>query len=111
MKPEEDGVAKARQKHKKDSRKRYTKAWIGFADKRVAKAFVNYCNGETMKGKRRSRFYHDIWCLKYLKGFRWTHLKEELAYHSAMQERKRAEELSRIGREKVWIDQKNAQAE
>lgn len=31
-------------------------------------------NGQQMGGKRRSAYYYDLWCMKYLPKFKWDHL-------------------------------------
>ena len=35
-------------------------------------------NGQPMGGKHRSAHRHDLWCIKYLPGFKWDHLTEEI---------------------------------
>uniref|UniRef100_A0A673BDD2 Activator of basal transcription 1 n=1 Tax=Sphaeramia orbicularis TaxID=375764 RepID=A0A673BDD2_9TELE len=54
----------------------FTEGWVEFRDKRVA--------------KKRQRFASDLWCIKYLHRFQWTHLSERLAYeHTVLQQRLR----------------------
>jgi hypothetical protein len=31
-------------------------------------------NGQQMGGKRRSAYFYDLWCIKYLPKFKWDHL-------------------------------------
>ena len=31
-------------------------------------------NGQQMGGKRRSAYFYDLWCMKYLPKFKWDHL-------------------------------------
>jgi len=109
MKPEDEAVARRRKKFNRDTRKRFVEGWIEFADKRVAKAFVHHCHGQTMKGKRKSRFYHDNWCLKYLKGFKWTQLKEEISYQKAIRDKKMAQEMAQVNREAKYYETKAGQ--
>ena len=45
----------------------------------------------TIIGGKKGNFYHDdIWNLKYLKGFKWEHLTEKLAYERRIREQKLA---------------------
>lgn len=110
MKPEDESIARRRKKFKKDSRRRYVSGWIEFLDKRVAKLFIIECNAQPMGGKRKSRFYHDLWSIKYLKGFKWTHLKEEISHQKTLMEKRRVEELATAKRETKYVQSKTAQA-
>ena len=35
---------------------------------------VKMLNGQPMGGKRRSAYFYDLWCMKYLPKFKWDHL-------------------------------------
>ena len=39
-------------------------------------------NGQPMGGKHRSAHRHDLWSLKYLSGFQWDQLTDEIGAHS-----------------------------
>ena len=62
----------------KSSGKNFTEGWIEFEDKHVAKQVAQMLNGQPMGGKRRSAYFYDLWCLKYLSKFKWDHLTEEI---------------------------------
>lgn len=49
-----------------------------FEDKTVAKRVAAVLNGTPMGGRRRDAYHYDLWCLKYLKKFKWDHLTEEI---------------------------------
>ena len=71
----------ARKRRKKmggNSGKNFSEGWAEFEDKRVAKAAAQMLNGNAMGGKRRSAYHYDLWCVKYLRGFKWDHLTEEI---------------------------------
>ena len=64
--------------------KNFTEGWVEFADKRIAKRTAVALNGQRMGGKRRSAYYDDLWCIKYLPRFKWDDLTEEIAYQKAV---------------------------
>lgn len=66
------------------NRKRnFTDGWIEFVSKREAKIAVETLNTRIIGGKK-GRYYHDdVWNLKYLKGFKWRHLTEQIANENA----------------------------
>ena len=47
-----------------------------------------------MGGKRRNPWYHELWNLKYLKGFRWTHLNERKAYEQETRKQRLRQEVA-----------------
>lgn len=56
----------------------------------------NFFGIGTRKG---SIFYDDLWNLKYLSKFRWSHLTGQLAYERAIREQRLNAEISRTKRE------------
>ena len=67
---------------------------------RLAAQVVAMLNGQQMGGKRRSAYYYDLWCLRYLPKFKWDHLTEEINYQKAVQEQRLAAEVSAAKRER-----------
>jgi len=99
--PEDPAQRKRRRRTGGDSGKRFTEGWIEWADKRDAKKAVALLNGQPMGGRRRRESqYSDLWNLKYLSGFSWTDLSEEIAYEAAVRDQKLNAELAQAGREK-----------
>ena len=49
-----------------------------FHDKRVAKTVALMLNNTPIGGKKRSYYHDDLWNIKYLSKFRWTHLTEKI---------------------------------
>ncbi|VDM45510.1 unnamed protein product [Toxocara canis] len=73
-------------------RKVFTEGWVEFKNKSLAKRVVASLNNTAVGGKRRSAVRETLWTMKYLSGFKWTHLKEQLTYeHKVEQQRMRAE--------------------
>merc|ERR1712170_2311 len=102
--PENELITRKRLKFTKDKRKRFIKGWIEFSDKVQGKEFVKMCNGQLMKGKRGSKFYHDIWNLKYLKNFKWSQLKQKISLNKAIHKSKLTFELNLAKRENQFIE-------
>ena len=73
--------------------------WVEFLKKRNAKTSVLALHGNLIGGKKRSRFHDDLWCLKYLKGFKWSDLTEKISYENAVREEKIKNELAQARRE------------
>ncbi|GAB4820281.1 hypothetical protein N2152v2_007327 [Parachlorella kessleri] len=93
-------LRKKRKKEGKNTGKNFTEGWVEFEDKSVAKQVVKMLNGQPMGGKRRSAYFYDLWCMKYLPKFKWDHLTEEINYQKAVREQKLAAEISAAKRER-----------
>lgn len=77
------------------SRKRYVEGWVEFKKKRVAKEAAKTLNGTTLQyGRKRSILNGQVWSIKYLHRFKWTHLTEQLRHDKAVKEQKRRFEMS-----------------
>jgi ESF2/ABP1 family protein len=77
----------------------FSEGWIEFLDKKDAKSAALLLNGQPMTQGKKKYYSQDLWCLKYLSGFRWTHLTEKLAYERAIKEQKLQTELAQSKRE------------
>ena len=95
--------ARQRKKNGGNGRKRYTEGWVEFADKKVAKAVANSLNATPISSKKSSRFHDDLWNLKYLSGFTWNQLKEQITYERAARESKMQAEISQSRKETEFI--------
>jgi ESF2/ABP1 family protein len=73
--------------------------WVEFLKKRNAKTSVLALHGNLVGGKKRGRFHDDLWCLKYLKGFKWSNLTEKISYENAVKEEKIKNERAQARRE------------
>jgi ESF2/ABP1 family protein len=83
--PEDSATYHRRVKSGGSKRVCYKEGWVEFLDKHVAKAAAALLNGTTVGGaehgsKKRGFFSSDIWCIKYLKHFKWHHLAEKANY-------------------------------
>ena len=60
-----------------NKKRNFTEGWVEFADRRVAKAVAMALNNVPIGGRKRNYYHDDIWNIKYLPKFRWTHLAEK----------------------------------
>ncbi|OQR82533.1 pre-rRNA-processing protein ESF2 [Achlya hypogyna] len=77
----------------------FTEGWIEFSHKSVAKRVAAALNTKPMGGKKRGFYYDDIWNLKYLKGFKWAHLTEKIAYENRVRDQKLRLEIAQAAKE------------
>ncbi|EPY83147.1 activator of basal transcription 1-like protein [Camelus ferus] len=86
---------KKRSKYSKD----YTEGWVEFRDKRVAKRVAASLHNTPMGSRRRSPFRYDLWNLKYLHRFTWSHLSEHLAFERQVRRQRLRAEVAQAKRE------------
>ncbi|KAG8507257.1 Activator of basal transcription 1 [Galemys pyrenaicus] len=84
-----------RSKYSKD----YTEGWVEFRDKRVAKKVAASLHNTPMGSRRRSPFRYDLWNLKYLHRFTWSHLSEHLAFERQVRRQRLRAEVAQAKRE------------
>lgn len=87
-------------------KKMYTEGWVEFVKKKDAKAVCDLLNAQTIGGKKGNYYRDDIWILKYLKGFKWHHLTEQIATESAERSSRMMAEIMREKRENKDFVQK-----
>ncbi|KAI3390185.1 hypothetical protein SNEBB_006606 [Seison nebaliae] len=57
----------------------YEEGWIEYLDKKNAELAISLMNGKKIGGKRRrAPWYDDVWSMKYLPSFKWSHLNESM---------------------------------
>lgn len=101
----------SKSKNGKKQGKSYSEGWVEFVDKKVAKHVARLLNGEPMGGtKKRSKYYFDLWNLKYLSGFKWENLTEDIAYKKRVRDQKLAAEVSAARKERAFYLSKVDQA-
>ncbi|KAF7210419.1 activator of basal transcription 1 [Nothobranchius furzeri] len=98
LQPEDHQV---RRKKKKSGSRRldFTEGWVEFRDKRVAKRVALSLHNTPMGTHKRQRFFSDLWNMKYLHRFQWTHLSERLAYEQTVLQQRLRAEVSQAKRE------------
>ncbi|ETW00646.1 hypothetical protein H310_07214 [Aphanomyces invadans] len=97
---EEDKTARKRRLKNGGNRQvNFTEGWIEFKRKKDAKSVAKALNTTLIGGKKRSKYHDDIWNLKYLKGFQWTHLTEKVAYENRVRDQKLRLEVAQAAKE------------
>jgi ESF2/ABP1 family protein len=97
---EDPAVRKRRKKQLGGSgSKRYTEGWVEFEDKKLAKHVAANLNTTPITNRKRSPHHGDLWALKYLPKFQWSHLTEKVAYERRVREQKLRLETMQARRE------------
>lgn len=84
---------------KSNRRKTYTDGWVEFASKRVAKVCAETLNANLVGGKKGSWYHDDVWNMKYLRGFKWADLMEQVQRERSEREARRRIEDARARKE------------
>lgn len=77
----------------------YKEGWVEFKRKNHAKLAARMLNGEEVSSKPSAPWAGELWNMKYLPKFLWTHLGERLAYERAVHKQRLQTELSKAKRE------------
>jgi ESF2/ABP1 family protein len=98
---EEDASVRKRRKKElgRSGGKRYREGWIEFASKKKAKHVAAALNNSPISNHKRNPHYGDLWNLKYLSKFKWSHLTEKVAYERRVREQKLRVEMMQAKRE------------
>ena len=102
---EDAAVRKRRRKLSGNGSKRYTEGWAEFASKKVAKHVAMSLNATPISNHKRNPHYGDLWMLKYLSKFQWSHLTEKVAYERRVREQKLRLETMQARRETAAFKQ------
>ena len=103
--PEDHTRYLQRKKSGGNKKKSFTDGWVEFVSKNDAKAAAAVLNGNIMGGKKGNYYHDDLWNLKYLKGFKWSHLTEQIAAENAEREARLREEIRRTRKEnKAFVE-------
>ena len=103
--PEDHTRYLARKKSGGNKKKSFTDGWVEFVSKNDAKAAASILNGNIMGGKKGNYYHDDLWNMKYLKGFKWSHLTEQIAAENAEREARLREEIRRTRKEnKAFVE-------
>ena len=93
--PEDSTAHSRRVKSGGNKKKSFTDGWVEFASKREAKIAAQLLNGNIIGGKKGGFYHDDLWNIKYLKGFKWAHLTEQMRNEDAERAARMREEVRR----------------
>ncbi|KAI0538117.1 hypothetical protein GGR58DRAFT_469544 [Xylaria digitata] len=101
--PEDSQVRARRLQQGQNRKKNFSEGWLEFMQKSDAKAAVELLNGTTLAeigmAKKGSYYRDDIWSLRYLKGFKWHNLTEQIAAETAERQSRMRAEISKATKE------------
>ncbi|KAI1288796.1 hypothetical protein F5Y03DRAFT_78762 [Xylaria venustula] len=108
LSPEDAQVRARRLQQGQNRKKNFNEGWLEYISKSDAKAAVELLNGTTLAeigmAKKGSYYRDDIWSLRYLKGFKWHNLTEQIAAETAeRQSRMRAEIIKATKENKEFV--------
>ncbi|KAK7751376.1 RNA-binding ATPase activator esf2 [Diatrype stigma] len=99
LSPEDPQEHARRVKQGGNKKRMYTDGWIEFVNKKEAKDSVDLLNARTIGGPKGTYYRDDIWSLRYLKGFKWHHLTEQIAAEAAERTSRMMAEINKSTRE------------
>ena len=85
--------------------KRYTEGWVEFARRRSARLAAAALHLQPVSNHKRNPHHGDLWSVKYLKKFQWSHLTEKVAYERRVREQKLRLETATARRETAHYKQ------
>lgn len=94
LKPEDPSAYQKRKKYGGNKKKKYTEGWVEFVNKKDAKLCAETMNGNILGGKKSSYYHDDIMNIKYLPGFKWLDLTQQIAKENEIRQAKLAMEIS-----------------
>lgn len=83
LSPEDAVVHTRRVKLGGNKKRSYTDGWVEFINKKDAKLVAEALNAQSIGGKKGNWYHDDVWNIKYLKGFKWDNLTEQIASQNA----------------------------
>ncbi|KAG8431277.1 hypothetical protein GDO86_019123 [Hymenochirus boettgeri] len=95
----EDRFIRKKKKKAGSNAKDFTEGWVEFRDKRVAKLVASSLNSTPMGTRKKNRFHDDLWNMKYLHRFKWSHLSERLAIERQVRHQRMRAEVSQAKKE------------
>ncbi|KAF2721540.1 hypothetical protein K431DRAFT_284696 [Polychaeton citri CBS 116435] len=99
--PEDHETYSRRKKSGGNKKKSFTDGWVEFVSKKDAKAAVDLLNGGIIGGKKGNFYHDDLWNMRYLKGFKWSHLTEQIANENAERAARMREEIRKTRKENM----------
>lgn len=99
LSPEDPSAHARRVKGGGNKKRTFTDGWVEFIKKDDAKTACELLNARTIGGKKRDYYHDDVWSMRYLKGFKWTHLTEQIAAEDAARASRMRAEISKSAKE------------
>jgi ESF2/ABP1 family protein len=97
--PEDPASHTRRVRNGGNKKRSFVDGWIEFLDKEDAQKACDLLNGRVIGGKKGTYYHDDIWNLKYLRGFKWNKLTEQIAAENAEKASRMRAEISKTTKE------------
>lgn len=97
--PEDHATYMRRKKSGGNKKHSYVDGWVEFLSKKDAKMVASVLNGNNIGGKKGNYYHDDIWNIKYLNGFKWDDLTEQIQRENKEREARLRTEISKAKRE------------
>ena len=97
--PESSATHTQRTKSGGNKKRSFVDGWVEFSTKKDAKLCAETLNAQIVGGKKGGWYHDDVWNIKYLKGFKWYHLTEQIANENAERAARLRADISRVNRE------------
>lgn len=94
LKKESTQKHQARVKNGGNKKTSYEEGWAEFIRKKDAKLAADTLNGNTLGGRKGSFYYDDVMNVKYLSGFKWNDLTEQISKENEIRQSKLQMEIS-----------------
>ncbi|EWC48624.1 hypothetical protein DRE_01846 [Drechslerella stenobrocha 248] len=102
--PEPPAAYQKRIKSGGNKKRQFTEGWVEFARKKDARWCAQSLNAQQVGGRKGGWWYDDVWNLKYLRGFKWGDLTEQIANENAARQARLRAEIAQSTREnKTYI--------
>lgn len=88
----------ARNKHSKNPQNKYSEGWMELKKKKIAKALADQVDNSPIGGKNKDPVSSMLWNIRYLSGFKWVHLMEQLQYEKEVEKRRMNVEVAQARR-------------
>lgn len=98
LKREDDYKYKQRLKSGGNKKIMFEEGWVEFIKKKDAKLCASTLNGNTIGGKKGNFYHDDVMNVKYLSGFKWTDLTEQIARENDIKQAKLQLEISQANK-------------
>lgn len=91
-------------RRRSNKRKTYSDGWVEFASKKTAKICAETLNASLVGGKKGGWYHDDVWNMRYLRGFKWGDLMEQVQRERSERDaRQRIEDTRARKEEKVFV--------
>ncbi|MCJ1327004.1 RNA-binding ATPase activator esf2 [Thelotrema lepadinum] len=98
--PESTTIRTKRKRSGGNKKRSFIDGWVEFASKKKAKICVETLNANVIGGKKGGWYHDDLWNLKYLKGFKWEDLMEQVQHEEQVRDSRLRAEIQSEARER-----------